>query len=303
MNFCQRFRTEGFTHIDPESPYTPDVNAIERNEQLITRLSCFPTFDFAAGKDADRARLLKDLPQDLEDFVELMRQHTGAEICVFASWRNARDELSHFSAATPYSWGWISEERDKDWALFSIRENGDSLCYDVQHAPQRVYGAFDGSYRPWFPATTQNSPPPRKLIREYVHYMAEYHSLDTLIAWELGLESPDDNNRLINPVRLPAKLTHLIDPANMLDSDVWALTLHIIKGQHAQLPNSQVFQLLGNRMIAEDTHVISNVFTPRGLQYDEGSWLYLARCMSRNSSDILALVELINMLPLICHNP
>ncbi|KAG8697910.1 hypothetical protein FRC09_007563 [Ceratobasidium sp. 395] len=297
--FKMRLGDQGYMHIDPASPYCPDRKQLDRNDRLVTHLGRFPTLDFAAGRDDDRARLLRDLPKDLEDFADMMHQHTGAQLCIYAAWRNSRQELSWYRAASAGVVGWSEENVDKSWCLYNIHENGESLCYDVATAPPRVYGAFDGSYRPWFPATTQNSPAPRKLVEDYVKQMAAYHGLDTAIRWESGDEAENDDTRLINPARLPDTVTHLRHPNDLLEEDVWALVLHIVQGQRQQLPEGRIFQLLGDRTIAADTHFIRNPFTPANLRYDEGARLYIARILRRHQNDPLAHVELVNMLPII----
>ncbi|KAG8794494.1 hypothetical protein FRC12_024100 [Ceratobasidium sp. 428] len=279
--FKMRLGDQGYMHIDPTSLYCPDCEQLDCHDCLVTRLGLFPTLDFAVGKDNYRARLLSDLPMDLKDFADMMHQHTGAQLCIYAAWQNSRQELSWYCAASAGAVGWSEEHINKSWCLYNIHENGESLCYDVATAPPRVYGTFDGSYCPWFPATTQNSPAPQKLVEDYVKQMAAYHGLNTAIRWESGDEAENDDTRLINPMRLPDTVTHLRHPNDLLERDIWALVFHIVQGQRQQLPEGRTFQLLAN------------------LCYDKGTRLYTARILRQHQNDPLAHVKLVNMLPII----
>ncbi|KAG9089368.1 hypothetical protein FS749_001388 [Ceratobasidium sp. UAMH 11750] len=201
------------------------------------------------------------------------------------------------SASSPLTEEWMTEAMEEEFAQFQFEKNSQLLPLHVRQAPPRVYGAFDGSYRPWFPSITPGCTCPRALLREYVGYYQVFQHNKPPVPWESGTEGPNDSSRLINPLRLPEGVTHLQDPNLMSDEHIWKLIFHIIAGQRGLLAQQKIFQLLGRRTIQEDTGLIPWLGNDHEMRFGPGSRLYVARCIFRTEGDAQAHRELINMLP------
>ncbi|KAG9092597.1 hypothetical protein FS749_015597 [Ceratobasidium sp. UAMH 11750] len=293
----KRLARQGYIQLGDTSPYARDLPFKELTDRLVGRLHLYPGVDYGAYTDEDRRRVLKDLPWDLDALARVISGHTGAEISILAGWRNEQNQLSVYSASSPLTEEWMTEAMEEEFAQFQFEKNCQLLPLYVRQAPPRVYGAFDGSYRPWFPSITPDCTCPRALLREYVGYYQVFQHNKPPVPWESGTEGPNDNSRLINPLRLPEGVTHLRDPNVLDDEQVWKLIFHIIAGQRGNLPQQQMFQLLGRRTIEEDTGLIPWLGNDHEMRYGPANRLYVARCIFRTEGDAQAHRELINMLP------
>ncbi|KAG8697840.1 hypothetical protein FRC08_006302 [Ceratobasidium sp. 394] len=284
----KRLAGQGYLTAGEKSPYTRDEAFKDLTERVASRLAMYPSVDFGAYTDDDRKRTLRDLPGDLDALVSVLAGHTGAEICILAGWRNEKDRLSVYSAASSHSRKWLTSDIEVDFANFQLENNGQLLTFHVRNAPPRVYGAFDGSFRPWFPSITKNCDCVVALLVEYIKYYALFQGITSMIAWEDGTEDREDSTRLINPKRLPAQVTHLIHPENMTNDQIWALIAYIIAGQRGLLTLQTVFQLLAGQPIEEDKFQIQWIRARGNLRFGPATRLYMARCIYRTEGDAQA---------------
>ncbi|QRV87023.1 hypothetical protein RhiJN_15041 [Ceratobasidium sp. AG-Ba] len=137
----------------------------------------------------------------------------------------------------------------------------------------------------------------RFLLSEFIELYALWQGIDGPIIWETGDEEYSDPIRLINPRRLPEGVSHLIDPYLMNEETLWAMVTHITLGQRGRVPEDNSFSLLGDMTREEDTGCRRWKHDQSTLVYGPASWLYVARCINKAPGDVLARMELANMLP------
>ncbi|KAG9095381.1 hypothetical protein FS749_010567 [Ceratobasidium sp. UAMH 11750] len=170
MRLCQ----QGYLQPGKDTPYSRDLMTHTFTERTATRLHMWPEVDMGVCTDLEWERLLKDLPTDIEDVATLLSNHTGAEIWVMAAWKDKEEHLNISSATSNLLLGWLSTvhyvDAQQQFGEYQLTHNGELLSCTVHNTAPPVYGAFDGSYRPWYPAVPETSSATQQLVIEYLEY-------------------------------------------------------------------------------------------------------------------------------------
>ncbi|KAG8776454.1 hypothetical protein FRC12_000906 [Ceratobasidium sp. 428] len=298
----KKYAGQAYVHPGHDEPYTRDYQRIEAATGLVSRLAMFPDADFAIRGDADRERILKSLPRDLDEIAQLINGQTGAEIAILAGWRGSDNKFyEHHSSASMLTSRFVDRALVHDFGSFQLGENS-ALLPDarVLNASPRVYGSFDGSYKPWFPCVDLESTALAGLIIAQggsFWFSAAWQNIRGEINWETGDETPDDFRRLISPNRLPIDVDYLRNPYEMSPQDRIEVVNHILNGQAGNVDPEQTFQLLGGRAPADDTALQTWPAPGSYLRYGPASRMYIGRLMFHAENDTQAQLEKKNMLP------
>ncbi|KAG8716067.1 hypothetical protein FRC09_016069 [Ceratobasidium sp. 395] len=286
----KKYAGQAYVHPGRDEPYTRDYQRIEAATGLVSRLSMFPDADFAIRADADRERILKSLPRDLDEIAQLINRQTGAEIAILAGWRGGDNKFHEHHSASMLTSCFVDRALIRDFGSFQLGENA-ALMPDarVLNASPRVYGAFDGSYKPWFPCVNLGSSALAGLIVD----MAEYPQGDQVGNRGRGAE----RFRTTSPNQLPIDVDYLRNPYDMSPQDRMEIVNHILNGQAGNVDPEQTFQLLGGRSPVDDTALQTWPAPGSNLRYGPASRMYIARLMFHAESDTQAQLKKKNMLP------
>ncbi|KAF8608029.1 hypothetical protein BDV93DRAFT_504543 [Ceratobasidium sp. AG-I] len=91
----QWYEGEAFWEVAGGTPYSLDPVAARTERLYIARMDGWPSNDFASTTERRREQALLDLPDDLNDTVNVLHRHTGAEIFVLSAWQSG-DGTHHY---------------------------------------------------------------------------------------------------------------------------------------------------------------------------------------------------------------
>ncbi|QRV73881.1 hypothetical protein RhiJN_01895 [Ceratobasidium sp. AG-Ba] len=243
----RRHRGQGYLHAEQDTPYSRDLSISELMELISTKIVLYPEIDYGAYTNEEREWVQLNTTGDLEDLVDMLMVKTGAQI-----WMVAECTHMYHSVVSSGSQRWLKMDSCtsavEEFVQFQHERSILLPSPDVDLAPPAVYASFDGSFVPQIPVCPRIAPVLNELLFKYLQSQWAWQFGKRPFEWELGNEDIEDEDRIVDPARLPHPVTHITNTNTWVDE--WSLSFwdHLWAGQRGEIPLDRQFQYLQTRL-------------------------------------------------------